>query len=395
MFKQKYDLSKYIAGFISTPSGDRKEFIKSIANEVGATVAYVKKYLYSKDTANKVKRKVTTADLIESDRKLIKEKTAARQAETKYNHLLSEFEVLEQRFDALINIKESVEIYEIKKIEPTEGQNKATPIILLSDWHFEETVDGSTINGLNEYNLDIAAKRWVKCINNSLRLVNIDRGHSSIDDVVVWIGGDMITGYIHEELIESNSLSPTQAVRFTKQRLIAAFDFYLQHGKFKNIHVVCSYGNHGRTTIRKKFSTGFKNSFEWMLYHDISDYYKDEKRITFSIPNGIFTYINVYGYVLRFMHGDTIRYQGGIGGLTIPLIKAIHRYNQQIPAHYNFMGHYHQLFQATKDCIVNGSGIGYNAYAQGIGAGYEPPLQGYCLIDQKRGMTIKAPIFCE
>ena len=205
----------------------------------------------------------------------------------------------------------------------------------------------------------------------------------------------MITGYIHEELMESNSLSPTQAVRFAKQRIISGLEYYLQHGKFENIHIVCSYGNHGRTTQRKRFSTGFKNSYEWMLYHDIADYFTKDKRIQFTIPNGVFTYIDVYGYTCRFMHGDTISYQGGIGGLTIPLIKAIHRYDQQVQAHYNFMGHYHQLFQATKTCIVNGSGIGYNAYAQAIGAGFEKPLQGYCLIDQRRGMTIKAPIFCD
>jgi hypothetical protein len=59
------------------------------------------------------------------------------------------------------------------------------------------------------------------------------------------------------------------------------------------------------------------------------------------------------------------------------------------------MGHFHQLFQATKDCIVNGSGIGFNAYAQRIGASPEEPMQGFCLLDKKYGLTIKTPIFCK
>lgn len=130
------------------------------------------------------------------------------------------------------------------------------------------------------------------------------------------------------------------------------------------------------------------------MYCDIKEYFKDESRIKFTIQKGYFAYINIYDFVCRFWHGDTIKYGGGIGGLTVPLIKAIHRYNGQINADYNFIGHYHQLFQATKDCMVNGSGIGFNAYAQNIGASPEQPLQGYCLIDAKYGMTIKAPIRC-
>ena len=54
--------------------------------------------------------------------------------------------------------------------------------------------------------------------------------------------------YIHEELEESNYLSPTQATRFAKEKkIITAIKFYLQHGKFDKITVVCNYGNHGRT----------------------------------------------------------------------------------------------------------------------------------------------------
>lgn len=402
MSEKKYDLSNYIEVFKTTPKEQRNELVKKISVEINAPFLYIKKRLYEimRGEKNKVaseypKTEPSPAQMILSDRLLNREKAIARQAEVKYKHLLKDYEELEKRIDFLLSIKEDIEIIKIIEKESKQGVNHATPVILLSDWHFEETVDPSTINDLNQYNLDIASQRWAKCITNSLRLVNIDRNHSEIKNLVVWIGGDMITGYIHEELVESNSLSPTQAVRFAKQRIISGLDYYLQNGKFESIHVVCSYGNHGRTTTKKRFSTGFKNSYEWMMYHDIADYYSKNSKITFTIPNGIFTYIDIYGYTCRFMHGDTISYQGGIGGLTIPLIKAIHRYNQQIHAHYNFMGHYHQLFQATKDCIVNGSGIGYNAYAQGIGAGFEKPLQGYCLIDQKRGMTIKAPIFCE
>lgn len=411
MADKKYDFSMYIEQFANTPISKRREMLRHISKETGAPIGYTKQKVYS--LYNKLIGKtktvnteyvfmkqetppLTSEEKILQDKTIQKEKLKAREAEDKYGIMLRENEILEQKIQFLLNIKDSPE--QVTIVEKERGsQNNATPIVLLSDWHFEETVEASTINDLNEYNLQIAQKRWFKCIQNSLWLVKNDRNHSNINNIVIWLGGDFITGHIHTELLETSSLSPTHATRFAKKNIIAALDFYLKYGKFKNIYVVCNQGNHGRTTDKIRVSTNYRHSYEWMMYHDIADYFKERnvKNIHFKIPDGFFNYVDVYGFKCRFFHGDVLKYNGGIGGLTIPLIKAIHRMNTQIRADYNFMGHFHQLFQATKDCIVNGSGIGYNAYGQYIGASPEPPLQGYCLIDQKRGMTIKAPIFCD
>lgn len=327
------------------------------------------------------------------DMALQRAKAVAREAERKYNSCLVALEESEKRFDALIQIKEPIEFHRIEPVFSA-GKHESVPIIQLSDWHFEERVDPATINGLNEYNLDIATKRWNKCIQNSMKLVHKERQSSDIGQMVLWLGGDFITGYIHEELEESNYLSPTQAARFAKEKLITAIKFYLEHGKYSTITIICNYGNHGRTNKKPRVSTGYKNSYEWMIYKDLEDWFIKEKRIKFVIPNGLFAYVDVLGYTCRFWHGDSVSYGGGIGGLTIPLIKAISRYNQQQRADYNFIGHFHQLWQATKDCIVNGSGIGFSPYAQRIGASPEEPMQSFSLIDKKYGMTAKMPIFC-
>lgn len=332
--------------------------------------------------------------VVQSD--IAKARTAAklREAEFKYKHVLRELEEADKRFDALIQIKEEVTIHQIDPVL-SQSKHEAIPVIMLSDWHFEERVDDFTINGLNHYNLEIASKRWVTCIQGSLKLVNKERLSSDISQAVVWLGGDFITGYIHEELEENNYLSPTQATRFAKEKIITALKFYLEHGKFKKITVVCNYGNHGRTNKKPRISSAYKNSYEWMMYQDIRDYFSNENRLDFVSPSGMFAYVNIMQLTCRFFHGENIKFGGGIGGLTVPLIKAIHRLNIQLPADYNFMGHFHQYWEATKDCTVNGSGIGFNAYAQSIGASCEPPVQGFRLVDSKYGMTTKLPIFCE
>lgn len=336
----------------------------------------------------------TVAETVFADLAGRKDKARLRELQNKYNHLLEQYDISEKRVDALLNIKEPVAI---EFIEPVLSSSKkeACPIIQLSDWHFEERVDAATINDLNEYNLEIAAERWVACIQNSLKLVHKERHSSDIKQICLWLGGDFITGYIHEELEESNYLSPTQATRFAKEKIITAIKFYLQHGKFDKITVVCNYGNHGRTNKKPRVSTSYKNSYEWMMYCDVADYFADNPKVKFVVPSGIFAYVDVMGHTMRFWHGDTVSYGGGIGGLTIPLIKAISRYDQQQLAYYNFMGHFHQHWQATKNCIVNGSGIGFSAYAQRIGASPEPPLQGFSLCDKRHGITTKMSIRCD
>lgn len=378
-----------------------REYLKANPSEMPKDVA--PKFDTTKKFVEKVRREAnlknpetvkTPKDILLGDLSKRQDSAKVKELERRYNYLLQEYDLSEKRFDTLLNIKEPLTVGIIEPIAASH-KNEACPVISLSDWHFEERVESHTINGLNEYNLEIATHRWNKCIQNSLKLVHKERQSSTINQAVIWLGGDFITGYIHEELEESNYLSPTQATRFAKEKIITAIKFYLEYGKFDKINIPCNFGNHGRTNKKPRVSTAYKNSYEWMMYHDIADYFSNNKKVQFYIPNGMFTYLDVLGTNCRFFHGDSIGYGGGIGGLTIPLIKALQRYDQQQKADYNFMGHFHQLWQATKNCKVNGSGIGFSPYAQRIGASPEDARQAFSLIDSKYGVTTQMEIHCK
>lgn len=331
-------------------------------------------------------------DVILEDIKERRYKAKINEMERKYNALLKEYEHAEARVDAVLNITEPLDSVVIEPLESK--RDESTAIIGLSDWHFEETVEKETINNINEYTLKIAEKRFFNCVQNSLKLVKKERHTDNVNQLVLWLGGDFITGYIHEELIEGNSLSPTQATRFAKQKITAAIEFYLKYGEFERIIIPTSYGNHGRTTKKIQAATGYKNSYEWMMYMDLQDWFKNEPKVQFIVNNGIFTYVEVYGKVNRFWHGDNIRFGGGVGGLTIPLRKAIMETDRQRRADFNFLGHFHNYFEATNNCLVNGSGIGFGPYAQRINASPEPPIQMFKTLNKKHGYTSKYPIIC-
>jgi len=80
--------------------------------------------------------------------------------------------------------------------------------------------------------------------------------------------------------------------------------------------------------------------------------------------------------------------------LTIPLNKKIARWDTGNRAHLTTLGHFHQKVDGGS-FLVNGSLIGYNEFAQAIGASYEPPQQVFYLIDARNGgeKTVVAPVF--
>jgi hypothetical protein len=268
------------------------------------------------------------------------------------------------------------------------AKSEAVAVAVASDWHVEESVEPASVNGLNEYNLAVADQRIAKFFHSVVRLTDIQRNGAEIDTCVLFLGGDLMSGYIHEELMETNALSPTETILWLQERIVAGIGLLQRH--FKRILVPCSFGNHGRTTKKPRHATGYRNSYEWLLYRVLSQ--RDfGGAVEFQVADSYFNFVKLYDKVIRFHHGDNIRYQGGVGGLTIPVEKAIANWNRATPADLDVFGHWHQQQQNPKWCS-NGSLIGYNAYALSIKAQFEPPQQTYFLFDHKRGRTITAPI---
>lgn len=265
----------------------------------------------------------------------------------------------------------------------------AVAFAIASDWHVEETVDPKTVNNLNAYDLDIARDRVRQFFSKVIRLTEIQRAGTKIDTLVLALLGDLMTGYIHEELRESNGLSPTETVLWLQDEIASGLTSLQPH--FERIIIPCSWGNHGRNTVKPRHATGAKNSYEWMLYHILA---KNLPQFEWQISDGYHNYLEVDGRVIRFHHGDDLKYQGGVGGLTIPVEKAISQWNRAIKADLDIFGHWHQSQQNPK-WISNASLIGHNAYAIAIKAGYEPPSQTFFIMDSKRGRTMTAPIYLD
>lgn len=311
----------------------------------------------------------------------------------RYETCLSELTETQKQLEALINLRNTAA--NPYKIAPTnvKKNSESTMVIVASDWHLEESIDPSTVNGLNEFNLQIAEERANTFFQKSLLMYNLVGKSFNIRNCVLALLGDFINGYIHEEFVEENNLSPTQTLLLAKKILISGIDFLLEKADFDEIVVPCSIGNHGRTTLKSRVSSAYKNSFEWLLYKDLEFHYQNNKKVKFIVSNSYHTFLNLYDkYLIRFHHGDAIRYSGGVGGLSVPVNKAIAQWNKSIPAYLDVFGHWHQSLEGG-NFISNGSLVGFNSYATFIKASYEIPQQSMFIINEQNGKIMSAPIF--
>lgn len=96
------------------------------------------------------------------------------------------------------------------------------------------------------------------------------------------------------------------------------------------------------------------------------------------------------------MHGHSINGGSGVGGISIPINKAIARFDQAQQADVTLLGHFHQLTHGGR-FIVNGSLPGVTAYS--LKFGFEPPRQAFFTIahayGQPRGISMFTPIWVD
>lgn len=335
-------------------------------------------------------KKPTPTTILEDTRRTYETNELKDQNRELANQLLT----MQRSLEKYVNI----EGYDPKKfaIQTPEkkGAHEAAVILQWSDWHVEETVLSTTVNGLNSYDIPLAKKRCTAIFKNGLKLIDIQRAGVDIKDLVIHLGGDFITGYIHPEGEQTNELSPINACKYAIDLLVSGIEYYLSNGGFNQIRIVCSRGNHGRTT-KKMQSNDFEMNNEMFIYYFLMTHFKKEPRILFQATESSYSYLTVYDRTLRFFHGHQVKYKGGIGGMTVPMVKLILRLDANKPAYYNFMGDKHTYCQPTPDCQVNGSLIGYNAYAAEFGLPFQQAIQAFTLLDSKRGVTVKAPIFAD
>lgn len=336
----------------------------------------------------------------EPDEVLAARRAKAEEKRTKAERegLEAHLEELRARLDAFTKVRELTRL-EVAAPVPKFGKGavhtrRAVAVAVASDWHVEEVVDPRKVQGMNEYNPIVAEVRAQRFFEGIAWLVREQRHMFEVRQLALFLLGDLITGYIHEELLESNAMSPSHAVIFVKRLISQGLRYLLKELPEFRIHVTCHCGNHGRTTQKLRIATAVQNSWEWLLYRMLADEFYGEKRVTWHIAEGHHSVTTIAGMRVHAHHGDSVRSNGGVGGIEVPLNRSRLQWHTKYKADISLVGHFHQYLSGEK-LVVNGSLIGYGTYSDWLAsAAPEPPRQAFFLIDSKRGKCQSTPIWC-
>jgi hypothetical protein len=300
--------------------------------------------------------------------------------------------------DALLlkdeELKKYANMAEMRTIDSISVQNadkrEVVPVIVASDWHIEENVTADITNGLNEYSLKIAEDSIRQFFSKACTRIQQAKRDKNVNTVVLAILGDIINGVLRTEDYESNETTPTEALAIARSLIHEGIKTLISNTGCK-LRVICCVGNHGRLTEKIHYSNQVQQSLEYLLYKTLETDFRGYENVKFVVRKSYYTIQRIFNVNVRFHHGHAARFNGGIGGLAVPVIRKTQQMNTIEHADLDVIGHFHSA-QMLSNVIVNGSLVGSNGYSMALGLPHDIPKQMYFEIDSKYGRTDVAPI---
>lgn len=286
-----------------------------------------------------------------------------------------------------------------KWLEKSSGKEEllGIPCLFLSDIHYDEYVDESQINYVNSYTRKIANERIANTFQSAIRILTQFVAKPKFDGAVIALGGDLLSGNIHEELAETNEAPILSSILELTQLLIDGISAFA--ATFDRVFVPCVVGNHGRLHKKPRFKNRVFDNYEWLIYQTLARHFADDDRVSFLIPDAPDAVFRIYDKTFLLTHGDQFRGGSGISGIMTPLHLGLHKkQKKQAAIHQSFdvmiLGHFHQYIH-TNSLVVNGSIKGYDEFANGCNFPWEPAQQALWINHPDYGMVFRTPVLCD
>lgn len=276
------------------------------------------------------------------------------------------------------------------------------PTTIWSDWHLGEVVCPAETRGYNSFNQAVAEQRAGVLVQKMIRLSRLWAGDrfASIPGAVVVLGGDMVSGDIHDELARTNESQILEVVLQARDLLVAALEKVAD--AFGRVFVPCVAGNHGRIDKKKPAKKYTKRNFDWLIYRLVERHFEKDNRVQFLIPDSNTANFTVFGHRYTALHGDDLGVRGGDGiiGALGPIMRGVMKVGAQqaeLGAQFDtlLLGHWHQYLPLRR-VIVNGALKGWDEYAHTmLRAVPAPPSQALWFTAPRRGITTSCEIFLD
>jgi predicted phosphodiesterase len=201
-------------------------------------------------------------------------------------------------------------------VKPDKMHKREAIVLMLSDVHMGEVVDINAMGGRNSYNVGIAQCRLERYFQVVIKLATEHWSGPDPDCIYLVLGGDMVSGEIHDELAKTNSLLSLPAVRAVSQCIVAGLDLLARAFPKIPINVISVPGNHGRTTRKPESKQFAVNSYDTLVAWEVESWFTargTNENVSFSAPQSGDALVNIHGWNILFTHGDRIGSRGGQG----------------------------------------------------------------------------------
>lgn len=251
------------------------------------------------------------------------------------------------------------------KRKKDKGKKGMTLELMLTDLHIGKKTD--------TFDLEVARQR----LRDYIAVVHdeIDRYSYfyNMDEIVVFLGGDIIENSIMhgpESVVGCEFQNPEQ-VRWCIELLYTEVLLPLIASGIP-LHIVCITGNHDRQEQNKTFHLPGKNSLSWVVYQTLKMLVGrlNMSRITWDIPESIYTTYSIYQDNVLYEHGDHIKgrtkevYAKHMSARSVQVGKIISGIR---------LGHWHEyLCFDNGKAIVNSSLCGQDSYSETKGYDSKP-----------------------
>lgn len=280
---------------------------------------------------------------------------------------------------------------------PKLGKNNRSVLLHVSDIQYGELIKGAEVDWVNSYSVDIANARIDRLFDMFGRLCT-DHWHGPPPvDIHICLGGDMVSGALHEELAKTDELPELPAAKAVAARLAGNIR-KLRDRLDRPVRLYSVPGNHGRLTHKPESKGHVMNNLDTLVAWFIEAALSQDKDVSVSYSESVDALFNIFNFPFLLTHGDRMGGKGGTGhiGPIAPISKGHQKLFMDAAARgtsvYKILtGHYHTAAE-TSWGFANSALAGWSQFARDLRLKAEPATQNMFVIHPEHGVISKHAI---
>lgn len=272
------------------------------------------------------------------------------------------------------------------------------PYLLTSDFQIGEVINKNETDHGYGYDTEIFRRRYRRMIDTTIYLSSKHAGASwKFPGIIYARGGDTISGAIHDELRQTDDLTPIQACEVAFEEESAGI--YKLLDMFGRVDVKdAGGGNHDRTTFKPQSKKANANSFDRLISYMLRREFAKNSKVNFQCTESPDVFFPIYDMNILLTHGDRIGSRGGQGFIG-PAATIMRGAQKVIMEQATIgrrvdrvdMGHFHSPMYLDW-VICNGCLPGYSEFAKMFRMRPSTPQQYLLYHHPRRGVVDIKPI---